>query len=173
MTYELQINMSTYILGFLVIFVMPIVITVGAEYGINKAITIKVIIFSLIVSTASFIAMLMQFSSSKVILNPTNLEINSLLYSEVVDFKDIETIVYVEDLLPPEQNLAIRKNGIGLFGYKAGTYALKDKSRAFVQMTTAPYIFITLKDEQKSYIITSNKEVYLEILDLTKLSEKL
>ncbi|SJN28647.1 hypothetical protein FM109_08480 [Vibrio casei] len=117
--------------------------------------------------------MLMQFSSSKVILNPINLEINSLLYSEVVDFKDIETIVYVEDLLPPEQNLAIRKNGIGLFGYKAGTYALKDKSRAFVQMTTAPYIFITLKDEQKSYIITSNKEVYLEILDLTKLSEKL
>ncbi|MDR7021151.1 PH domain-containing protein [Aeromonas salmonicida] len=164
MTYDIPWSIQNIAYAVLMLFILPVVFTSGSEFLFTKRLSFGVSIFSLVLGGVLLMIGTLQIVSSKVIIDNNSITLSSLMYNETVIYNDIEHVSDVYDMtLPSHDKPTLRKNGIGLFGYNAGTFRFSDNKTGFVMMATPPYLVIDLKGGNKKVVFSANREVHDEI----------
>ncbi|MEL3928346.1 PH domain-containing protein [Aeromonas enteropelogenes] len=161
MTYDIPWSYQNIAYATLLLFVLPLVITLGSEFIFTKKISLGVTLFSTVLSGSLLIIGILQITSSKVIVNSNSITLSSLMYTESINLKNIDSVSEIYDTALPESDKpTLRKNGIGLFGYSAGIFRFSDKKSGFVMMSTPPYLVVELKGENKKVIFSAAPRVH-------------
>lgn len=161
MNYEVPFTIHTILLSATILFVAPIVLTCGAEYLFTKKLTLGVTSFVVIIGLVFFTLGVIQITTSKVVLNDDSLILKSLVYTNKTMLKDVElTSGLHEASLPASFRPVLRENGVGLFGYNAGTFKLNDGTSGFVMLSKPPYLVLGLKGHSGKLIFSANAHLY-------------
>ncbi|MDF5703662.1 hypothetical protein ONS79_08670 [Aeromonas hydrophila subsp. hydrophila] len=164
MTYDIPWSIQSIAYAVLMLFILPVVFTSGSEFIFTKRLSFGVSMFSLALGGMLLMIGTLQIVSSKVIIDNNSITLSSLMYNETFIFNDIEHVSDVYDMtLPRHDKPTLRKNGIGLLGYNAGTFRFSDNKTGFVMMATPPYLVIELKGGNRKAVFSADRKVHEEI----------
>lgn len=135
-----------------------------AEYLLTRKISRLPLLLTCGIGVATAGLFLIQVLGSKVVITATGVELSSLMYTKVVDYKDIKSAALIDDRSTVGAPALWRKNGIGLPGYQVGTFASEFRRSIYLFRTVGPYIKLRLNDSQEVIIFSSTQDQY-EVLD--------
>lgn len=136
----------------------------AAEYLLTRKISRLPVLLTSAIGVVTAGLFLLQVLGSKVAVTATGVELSSLMYSKVVDYKEIKSAVLIDERSTLGAPALWRKNGIGLPAYQVGTFASEYRRSIYLFRTVGPYIKLRLKDSQEIIIFSSTQEQY-EVLD--------
>ncbi|MGD8110622.1 hypothetical protein [Vibrio sp. TRT 17S01] len=167
MSEGLKIDSSIYIWLVIIVFIIPVAITLISEFVFTKRITLKVGGLSVLIMTITTAILAYQLHGTKVTVADNKLVLSSLFYSSEVLLKDIDTVEIFKHELPPRYYLIQRVNGIHLPNYFAGKFKTHEKLDSFVLATYPPYLVIT-SNSKELYILSSSNQLEEALLKFDK-----
>lgn len=135
-----------------------------AEYLLTRKISRLPLLLTGAIGVVTAGLFLVQVLGSKVVVTATGVELSSLMYTKVVDYKDIKSAVLIDESSTVGAPALWRKNGIGLPGYQVGGFASEYQRSIYLFRTSGPYIKLRLNDSKEVVIFSSTPEQY-EVLD--------
>lgn len=104
------------------------------------------------------------YSENKLIMHSDTIEINGV-YGEKIKFKDVESVVLLQDL----PKIRYKSNGYALGSVSKGWFKTdNEKVKLILNTNTGPYILITKTDGQKVYYVAKSGSTEEQFLELKK-----
>lgn len=162
-SFSLVVQTSTFVSLVVMALSLP-ALAASAEFLLTRKISRLPLLLTSVIGVATAGLFLIQVVSSKVVVTATGVELSSLMYAKVVDYKDIKSAVLIDERSTVGAPALWRKNGIGLPGYQAGTFASEYRRSIYLFRTAGPYIKLRLNDSKEIIIFSSTQEQY-DVLD--------
>ena len=141
-----QPGIKAYLWGFLLVAVLPVLVTVGVLLSV-KMLPLGPIVGIALTSLVLFGLIALLMTRNEIIFDDDTLRIRAGFYSHsvsrtAIDWQQSRIVDFKRqsDLKP-----GLRVNGIGLPGYQAGWFKLANGSRAFVLLTQGQTVYLALK----------------------------
>ena len=159
-------SMKTFIWAFILIVILPVLITGGAVYFTNKVSMIGITSSVTLLSIILFAALVYFLLRNEIVFDTQTLKVKAAFYERSVNRADIvwadSRIIDLSHM--PEFKPWVRVNGIGLPGYRAGWFRLANGSRAFLLVTHGPLAYLPVQ---------GGKDFLLSIKESSPLFEKI
>ncbi len=136
--------LKTFVWTFVIVVLVPMLITGGAVYFANKSLVFSIVSSVAALSAVIFAVFVYFLLRNEVFLDAQKLTVKAAFYERSVN---VSEIVWADSRLfdhtqAPDLMPATRVNGIGLPGYQAGWFRLRDGTRAFVLRTHGPLAYL-------------------------------
>ncbi len=137
-----------FIWAFLLLGALPILLTSGAVYALTKTIAPGITAMVVILGVAMFSASLFVFLSNDISLTDQSLKVKSAFFGRTVDRSEIiwADARMINSSTDSELLPKVRTSGIGLPGYAAGWFVLRNGTRAFMLTTEDPLLYLPVAD---------------------------
>ncbi|MDP6416565.1 MAG: PH domain-containing protein [Gammaproteobacteria bacterium] len=159
-------SMRTFIWAFILIVILPVLVTGGAVYFTNKVSMIGITSSVTLLSIILFAALVYFLLKTEILLDTQTLNVKAAFYERNVNLSDIiwanSHIIDLSNM--PEFTPRVRVNGIGLPGYRAGWFRLANGSQAFLLVTHGPLAYLPVQ---------GGKDFLLSIKESSPLFEKI
>ena len=158
-SFSLPVQTSTMISLVVLALSLPVLAAV-AEYLLTRKISRLPLLLTSAIGVTTALLFLVQVLVSKVVVTATGVELSSLMYSKVVDYKDIKSAALLDEHSAVGAPALWRKNGIGLPGYQVGTFASEYQRSIYLFRTGGPSIKLRLNDSKEVIILSSTQQQY-------------
>ncbi|MBT76708.1 MAG: hypothetical protein CL798_00795 [Chromatiales bacterium] len=157
-------SVKTFIWAFIMVVILPVLITGGAACFSNKVPIIGITTSVTMLSIILFAALVYFLLRNEIVLDAQTLNVKAAFYQRSINRSDIiwadSHIIDLSHM--PEFTPRVRVNGIGLPGYRVGRFRLANGSRAFLLMTHGPLVYLSVRDGEDLLLSIEESSPLLE-----------